>query len=276
MGMRRGRNPQFMLNGEKVEALYFGSEYTAEHEWGLKDIYCSFGIADDINRIGIERRRLTEVPDNLLYLDDGKEAILWFGFSLYGAKEMQKARTVADLHKIVPRLEEQCFLRYPGLDEKNPEWKPIAAAWSWSEFCVIVEGDEYRKYLSEVYFAIKRKDVAIWTGGGHVFKRAGLLLGVIPNCTSENLKMMEEADKEALFLHLENEKIEKQFSLKDRFKAKIGYAQLTPRLSTGFETKHSIVYWFDSGRKEYGYGYMTVEQLIAFLDGDKEALRKKV
>jgi hypothetical protein len=286
MAMRHGQQPEFLLNNGKVEAVCLGADFTAEHEWGIKGLTYNFGLSEDLHCIGIERRRITELPEpeRLFFLDDGKAAMLWYGSYIHSHVQLPAGETPT-VEKLLAQggiLQRECSIyRWKG-HKDDPNWKPIAAAWSAEDFCIVVEGTEYRQYLTEIYIALKKKELAIWTGGGHVFKRAGLVLGIIPNCTAENLKVMEEADKVALFLHLENEKVEKELKLTERFKEKfkgtfLCYIQLFPKLASEHktvETKYPIIYWFNSHMKEIEYGYMSVERLVAYLEGNEEILKK--
>ena len=260
--MRAARNAAWLVENNKLMGLNLGSDFTAEHEWGIKDLKKSFGINDnDISVYGIEKRRITEVPKSLYYLKTGKTSIL----------------TMKDFWQGVPEELTIKLLRSSELYDYNE----LNTAWDEETFGILVKDKENQVRLEELYLAIQNKDAAIWLGGGGVFENAGLCIAILSALPQENLKTMREADENSHKLSLASEatgikqKIDEANSKVNGWDKPCGYFALSPRWNTfvsggaaGKPTKHPVVYWLNPmGQDKNNYGWFTVEELEQWIEG---------
>lgn len=146
MSYRQGRNTEVLSNNNGFLGINLGSDYCAEHEWGIRDIHRLFGI--DKQKSGLDKRLVTRIPKELIWVETKK----YSGFTTeegntYGVRDFSR---VGDL----------------------------LTAWSESGFCVLSSDVKTIAKLKELFEAFQKKDVAIWLGGGGLFQNAGLALAI--------------------------------------------------------------------------------------------------
>src|SRR4051812_41024525 len=72
--MRRGTKPKLLMSANsQVIGVDMSSDFTAEHEWGIKKIREAFGMSLKA-KAGVDRRTITDVPETLAWVQDGKNA----------------------------------------------------------------------------------------------------------------------------------------------------------------------------------------------------------
>ncbi len=150
--MRQGNNASFIYS-ESPTALIginLGSDYCAEHEWGIKDIQHYTGMNTDQSNVGLDRRKVNKVQ-NLHWVDNDK----FVGFVLY---------------------------RF--FDDEIKNWKPresyhsdkkkeIYCGWSKDGFYVLTDKvakptknqTKVIERLQKVYDALNSNNACIWLGG---------------------------------------------------------------------------------------------------------------
>ncbi|MBI2624977.1 MAG: hypothetical protein HYW70_01415 [Candidatus Nealsonbacteria bacterium] len=145
MGIRRGRNPYLVRNGERIIGVNLGWDFCAEHEWGIEKTKTA---------LGIKGGRITKFNKELFFFEKRKTHSC-FVFSIYGHGE-------------------ELAWRNPELDSQTKE---IAAAWCDGAFGIIVS-NEYGEFLAELYNAFKKRNAAIYLGrdSDNPFAGAGLLI----------------------------------------------------------------------------------------------------
>jgi hypothetical protein len=251
--MRRGNDPQFLIEDGKMVALDLGSDYCAEHEWGIKDLKVSFGITDeDVALFGIAKRRIVIVHDALQYHSKGKEHFLicWDHISQYNPPPAPAK--ISDL--------------YLSKD------KELACAWDSKSFGIKVIGDQNKEYLHQLHNAFQKKDIAIWLGGGAVFQNAGLVIGIISNIPEASLKTMYDADIDKYNLIQASNKTGIIKRLKQAGKKYFACSPGWKLKSTAqgeIQTAYEVMYFLNPEEQDQNNGgWVTVEDLDAWIEGN--------
>lgn len=265
--MRKSYNSNFLFNEQnKLIGINFGSNFCAEHEWGISNTKRSFGVSEDPKLVGIDRRRITTFPDSkgfvlierkqhwtLVYSDSWA----WRGEVLQEKFDSQELGTYS----------------YRGSVKDE-----IYTAWSDGDFAVRVysdapNADKNKKHLKEIYDAIVSGDAALWLGGsGNPFKNSGLIIAIVSRCPEEGLKGMKEADEEANRLDDEFDRLNKELDIENRLKeAGKRYFALSPRFhggNWGKKTVFDIIFWLNPmDQRNNRSGWVTVEDILAWADG---------
>lgn len=245
----------------RILALNLGADYCAEHEWGIKKLKESFGIQDnDISVYGIDKRRISEVPENLYYLVEGNISILTMR-SYWQKPEVLTVKA----------------LKSQELYDRNP----LNTAWDEGSFGVLVKGKDDQKKLETLYEAIQRKDAAIWLGGGQVFQNAGLCIGIVSNLPKAALNAMKAKDEDYHKLQIASEATGIKKKIDDLnhghkgvrggiFDAPCGYFALSPAWIKGDkkDTRYNVMYWLNPMKQqENNFGWFTVEELELWMEG---------
>lgn len=246
--MRRGRKP-FALEGDEFIGFSLGSDYCAEHEWGIEGITEAFGLggANPQKKLGIRRYKVSRIPAKGLQLieDEGSITLLYH-------------RYFGDL-KNLPQ----------DLDFYSDE--ELVAAWDSNSFGIRARGDA-KGNLVALYEAFKTYDVAIWLGGGSgPFENAGLAIAIVSRVPNElNDQMREEHMKWKRLKEAEDE-VEKKTGLMKKlrdsgcqfFACKAGF-----RGDAKIPTKYPIVYFLNPCKQNKNRsGTVTVEDLLAWTEG---------
>jgi hypothetical protein len=282
--MRRGHDQGWLLdeNGRTV-GINLGADFTAEHEWGIKGIQRAWGISADKTVFGIARRTITTIPGLVDTFDRESPKAASLGYREWGLKRRTSPPEAALIfarygaEKYLQQLSGEggkvnphsiCEVQLPSLKycrkgEEESVYNTISTAWDEGSFGVHVRGLGNVNRLREVWEAIQRKDLGIWTGGGHVFQRAGLVLGIISRCPASGLEMMRAADRD-------RDKLEKASALigldkELTAKGKKWFA-LSPRWVKTDDDKNKtefpVQYWLNPYEQDkYNHGWFTVEQL---------------
>lgn len=247
--MRRGREVQFKTVEGKLYGINLGSDFTAEHEWGIDDLKHEFGIPMDDKIMGIKRRTITAVPKKLVYHTQPKGPD-------FLALSRHNTPSLDDLSK---NKELQDY-RWKG-DGKPPT--AFTAAWSSRDFGIAAHSPEAKRLLADLYSAINEKDVAVMLAGGHVFHNAGLTFVVVSRLDEEYLEGLKESDLDAKRLKDAAEATGIAAELK---KAGKGYYALSP--SWDRQNPGQLVFWLNPMEQDQNnYGWFTVAQLREWSEG---------
>jgi hypothetical protein len=256
--MRRGNGNGFLRNGQgKFVGIDLGSDHCSEHEWGIKKVKEAFGIKENEDLMGIERRRIQTIPEN-------------FSLVLFGEHWTLVFKTHYDKVDF-DSWDDGQLMHFDGQE--------LSTAWSDHDFAVRVyscaqNAKKNQKNLETLFEAMVEGKAAIWLGGGGVFQNAGLVIAIIDRCPKDKLKDMEDADiayKEKLYAAQE---IEEKINLTERLKAAgRKWIALSPKIHVTAEgynawRKHTvfdIVYWLNPmDQRNNHYGHVTVEDLLAW------------
>lgn len=253
--MKRSRETEILRTEDnKIVGIWMKADFTAEHEWGIADIYSLFEV--NTNLLGVKKRTIRSAkPARLLH---GKKADYLIGIETW-------------------RTDESLLTWLEKTTELHSSYKPddINSIWSGEGFCVVAKNEQDKQILQEIYQAFQKKDVALWIGGGgdNPFDSGGLVVAIKSRMSQESIKNMLEHDKNEKNLKSSSKRLGIEDKIKvckhaDGYKVfpywtnqKIGFTQ---RDGKGIEerTKHKVVYWL---RGRDLYDYFTVEEINEWL-----------
>jgi hypothetical protein len=284
--MRRGRQGSVWRDDSgRVIALSLGADYCAEHEWGIKGINTKLGISgpdkiDLSNGLGITDKIL-----DLLKLKKPKA----FGLA---------ARTMTKDYEPVHNLDTKGLTITSGYgkDRKNhkmwalavienwkknyfdfenvrenyyysPEREELIGHWSEDAFCVFIED---KSVISEFIDAFKKKDIAVWLGGGGAFKNAGLVIAIASRVPEDFSKSTEDADLD----QFELTKAAANTGIHDILKkADRRYYALSPRWKD--DNKEEVIFWLNPmEQNKYEHGWYGVDELKLWARGEGKIIKK--
>jgi len=233
-------------------AINLGSDSCAEHEWGIKKTLENFGITAPTSLLyGIACRTARTVPTVFLLEGTDKTALVYDGYLSFQVERHQAKVGWKDLS-----------------NELKGDGPKLITAWDEDSFGIVAFKDQERAFLRELHQAILNMDVAIWLGGGGVFKNAGLCLGIVSKLPEEGKKVMAESDLDRMNLHETAAKTGVEERLR---KAGLRWFALSPRWTFSKEkerTEHPVVFWLNPIEQDvYNYGWFTVEELDMWVQG---------
>jgi hypothetical protein len=179
--MREGRDNGFLFDNNGLVALNLGADHVAEHEWGIKKTLIAFGIPQDENVFGLERRTVTKTSDKLRW-HDGYDA------DMFVSGKRKKVRAVG-----------LSFGLYDGYTMPAPRDNGLWTGWSDGDFAAVTVDSGVAR-LRDLYNAFQKRDIAIWLGGGGIFQNAGLVLGIASRLSKNTIAMWDKTDRERLQL----------------------------------------------------------------------------
>jgi len=267
MGMRRGNDNAWMFDeNDHMIAINLGADFTAEHEWGIKDLYRTLGIKHDESVLGIERYRVTlPHPESVILIEQSKNDAALIVVDPFDVRYLVGKKLDDISHGELSIYKDQ----------------DLATAWDGKSLGVRVKKPKNIKHLRRIHKAIVEKEAAVWLGGGHVFQNGGLVVGII-NAIPEVLK------KQMYDAHVDRAKLEKASeatgikqkidALKGGYYAPCGYYALSPawfkNLGRGLESAHPVMYWLNPREQEKNQAnWYTVEQLEQWMKGEGPVLK---
>ena len=260
--MRRANNPEPLTHEDKFIGINLGADFVAEHEFGIKDIRRMFGMNDKKN--GIDRRTATVFPENAILFRKGKKHSVLIADERLASSYTQSYRERLESKEFGKELEKG-HLKGFGLDIYEPyrdedERQTIATSWDGDSFGIMVTADK-SDMLEQLYNAMKTKDFSIWTGGGGVFRNAGLVVAIRSLLPKEGLKVMLDADLNKKKL----EKADAKTGIKKKL-AKAGKRYYCCEASWAegkkYDTKHKVIYFLNPCEQhKTNFGWVTVEDL---------------
>jgi hypothetical protein len=173
--MRRGYNGHLIEENGIFYGVALGSDFVAEHEWGIEDLQRLFGI--DSSKMGVDGRAITK--DETILVIEGDNALLRTK-NPYG-----KNITIKDL---LPRD----FYLNDNLEDK----KEIQTGWDGGSFGMLVDKRNIDK-LKTLKESFEKKDIAIafLSPKIPVFENAGLAILIKSRIPQEQLDQMYHVDK---------------------------------------------------------------------------------
>jgi hypothetical protein len=279
---------------DKFIGISLGYDYTAEHEWGIKELRRRFAIPEGTNKnMGIKNRTISKNIDNLVFKKETfkkeKYALLYTGYS---------CRTITESEENIPndlKNYKEDILWNMEWQKKHPsttrELKdPITCAWDEGSFGVGVMGEKEVGYLNELYEAFQKSNIAI----AHInlmpknpFCNSSLSLLIADRLPQEELDQMYEADKE----HYDREDYEEKIGMtkiKEKYANQNGYGKAKYYMACSakwidynnveareirkkeLKTKYDIWYWVNYSDDDDNHGWYTVEEIREWLTGDKK------
>jgi len=204
MGIRQGKQPQFLLdNDSKLVGLFFGADYCAEHEWGIIKTLTDFGVTGD--KPGVDCRKMNIVPTayDIFNWHEAKKKVFISDKPELAAKGQAAQKPVKKFAAGFCYFGDNMYMSTPynKLEDESDRGVWFYNNTLWTGWCdggfaaYSVDKDEQDK-LREVYEAIRRGDAAIWTGGSGAFKNAGLAIAIISRLPPNVIMEWEKFDKE--------------------------------------------------------------------------------
>lgn len=248
--MRRAHEPKWLYNSAgDVLCLAMGSDFCAEHEWGVERMQRKFACDDTLD--GVARRTITKVPEDLRLIEEKQYLALFLN-------------------------PYESFYKQPG------EWiktylvrrgdEPITTAWDESQFGIVAYGEKDQKNLRTLWEAFQRKDVAFWPNIGAFHTGGGLIFAIVSNVAETEKKTMldSDLDRKKLKKAAEDTGIEEKLR-----RAGKKFMALSPRWK-GKEnkTKYPVVFWLNPMDMDAKYGTFTVEELDQWAEGKGPVMKR--
>jgi hypothetical protein len=240
--MRRGLENGFLFDNGTLIGVNLGADFVAEHELGIPGIRQSFGMTD--KGYGIERRLIRRIPEGSHRFG---EQFGWIFLPHYKASGFC----------LTYELNSDMRLRDAFFNREHT----LYTGWSGEDLGAFSTNQTEIEHLKEIYDAMRRLDACIWTGSGHAFKRAGLVVGITSRIPKAHLTAWEKHDREAEALVNDA----KETGIEARLKAagKEWYA-LSPNRSANGQLR----FWLNPmGQRNNNFGWFTVEELDAWITG---------
>jgi len=257
--MRRGRDNGFLYDadGTTLIGVNLGADYCSEHEWGIKGLQGDFAIPFGVEgKVGLAKRTITAVPaePDFMLSKSPKRAVLFFQPVGYLGGETAETRQAEAIKHRITRSE---LTLYGD--------RTMATAWDEKSFGVHVTEKKDIAALVEIYDAFRRKDAAIWLGGGGVFQNAGLVLAIVSRIPKDKADGMREADEDRIKLVAAAKAtgIEARLEKAGRrwFALSPGW-KLESTTRGEVKTKHEVMFFLNPMEQHrYNSGWYTVEQL---------------
>jgi hypothetical protein len=253
--MRRGNKPEFIYTPvevvdtaegkrgkAKLLAVNLGSDFCAEHEWGIADMTAPFGVPQDISVYGLKRRKVTKVPEELGWInaDDTQ------GFTNYEWYIRKPLNILRD-----------------GEFERYGTRPSLRAAWDGRHFAVISDDPADIEKLKEIFNAFKKKNgVFTFSSTMQVFENAGLCLVIANRISKETIKEWKEADKE--YHEVQNEFIKTGIERLLREKGK-QYFALSPKRD---KKDGGLIFWLNPYHQDTtNFGWFKLADLQKWAEG---------
>lgn len=253
--MRRGNDSLIMLDdAQNVVAVNLGSDYCAEHEWGIKKTREALGIDD--TKVGLQKRSVTQTPPELV----------WYEGTADVYSDVSGKRTAQ-------RYEGFWLKSWSGAKEPHEisfgRGSALATAWSDGDFGAFSNDVKQIEQLREIYNALVTKDAVVWLGGRGVFKNAGLVIAIAHRLSNDVTESWLRQDNERTQLLEDAKKTGVEARLKA---AKKGFYALAPRR----DKDGSVVFWLNPfDQLDNNYGQFTVQELDEWIVGKGPIPMKK-
>lgn len=194
MGMRRGRESEVIMDGDRFAGVNCGCDFTAEHEWGIKPICNDFGIPlkPEGDMVGIAGRTITRIPDSYASFEFDHAGRKWWGIAsaaIFGPCPWRKEMTH---EKVMEHLLNRAELH--DWDFEPDRIKSIYAAWSDGEFFVMLDDESHWQDLVE---AFEKKDIAFFLmkSTRNPFSNYGLHIMIASRIPKDIVEGLEAFDK---------------------------------------------------------------------------------
>lgn len=262
--MKRGFKPHFLMDEEVMYGINLSIERWAEHEWGISRIERAFSIDTDESILGPYRYKVQNFPtETCVFEKIPNGAILLFDEERY--EETTTSEYIQRHCECLPH-------------DTHPD-PTLGAGWSGRDFCIVtVRSPTKVTYLREIYDALIRLDAAIWIQRDyHNSDESGLCIIILSRLpiTIQNLILEDHIENRFVLKH--HKDICNKLSIYETLnKLNFQIVNFNPCISrTEDNTKYPIVYFISSYNPKVRWGRITIEELLAFIDGDNTIMYKE-
>lgn len=242
-------------NDNRIIAVNLGSDFCAEHEWGIASLQTKFGISNSSNLLGIDARIITQGENTIEKIECSVPEV---DHTASSKIEMKKLFGIAlkEKWKVTPD--------YSWI-ARNSSWDPtrneIIAFWSESRFLFLIEDEGA---VDDFIQAFKEKDIAMWLGSSSAARNGGLVIAIKSRVPAEHLEEMKQYDQDLIDLQKKAESTGIEKILMDADKK---FYALSPKWKD--ETKSEVIFWLNPQEQEkYNYGWYGVEDLKKWVKGE--------
>jgi len=259
--MRKGvYNVKIIEENNVFIGISLGSDFVAEHEWGIRGIKTKLKI--DSTKIGIEGRKIHD-HSNVVYFEKNELAIL----RTVDSYELNEIKSFSD-----------CLTRFLLQIPFNKD--NITCTWDKDDFGIIAN----KKYVKELYDAFKVNDICVCkiNSKSNAFANTSLSILIASRIPKDVIEEMNKVDQKAFDLIKYEEEIGLK-ELKTRNINKKDWLALSPffinyedkimknNLKQKIKTKYDIRYWVNYA-DDKDYGWFTVEAIKKWLETPNEKL----
>jgi len=142
----------------------------------------------------------------------------------------------------------------------QPDPEEISGAWNEREF-VIVVNNSYQDFLRQLYDSFRKKDVAVWVGGGNVFGGQALAITIASLIPAQQAQQLGNIIRNNAKLELATRKSKIRDVLKQAGK---GYYALSPAWRDQVEGGGLMFFLNPMNQKKYDHGWFSIEELQAW------------
>jgi hypothetical protein len=259
--MRKGTfDRKWITDGDTFIGVSLGSDYCAEHEWGIKDIRNNFGVIKSVMEKRMLGLKTVEVP-------------------LYGID-------LRMIHKNPVSFFQQGDTYILGYSGGNPEFlkslfktekdylerasEGLLGLWDGRSFALLSKDKEKMEALRD---AFDNLDIALFLGASAVFSNgSGLNICIASKMPKEVIDGMRASDMNADNLRKAADKTGIEAKLQ---KANCRFYALSPRWKPG-SNQTEVDFWLNPlDQQSNNYGQFTVEELEQWIKGEGPIPMKK-
>ncbi len=258
---------------KQVFGVCLGSDYVAEHEWGIKRIRDVFPDTSPEQKGPEARKQIAYDPDQWVFFTsrDKKKAILVFE---PGYHSSSRPKTFKEASK------QWIDLHEPYEGSKNT----FGAAWAGDSFGIFAVTPEDVKHLQALYQAAQDCQLCVWITASQPFKNGGLCVADLRRFPVQARDLMVQADTERQEFNALVAKVEQETDITARLKAAgFSWYALSPstKMLSHLQTSYPLIYFLNPARykgltqKDLYCGWVTIERLEQFLAGDETVLLRE-
>ncbi len=256
--MRRGNKPEWIyLPSGDLAGIALGSDWCAEHEWGVGKMKYLFKC--DETQDGIARRQINSLPTYLRRFS---------GECPHFYDKRRKSRPYDALFLSPTESYYRAAEEWVKDQELSPaEDRSLACAWDEGTFGIVAYGEKDRKNLEILWDAFQRKDVAFWPNLGVFHTGGGLIFCIVSKVPEKDVKqqLADDLDYKELLKQSEGTGIQKELEAAGKTWLSLSPRWATTIKSTGdreIKTKFPVIYWLNPREQDiHNYGWWTVEDL---------------
>ena len=259
--------PLFLIQSKRQHkpiGIHLFADFTAEHEWGIKELKRAFGIPErDVTEgpFNMERVKASIVPENYHFATKGEEVI----FGVFDMRrETDPFKGLADARKTE--------LGNPYARRSTKEYGAChielvsCSGWDEGNFVVITKDPKAARFLEVMDKAVRECDILVFQGPSGLFMNGGLNIGIASKASKELKENFEKVYGNAAKLHADA----RATGIYDKVPRELYFA-LSPRELTNDQkkrTRHPVAFWLNPiEQQRNNYGSFTVEELELWMEG---------